>query len=448
MALVAVTFVAMSGGKSTSLPTLLGGLVLATAVTSIAARKINLRAVALTATAAVAFEVAKVLFFGPGSHGLVVDPFALSNAQATAFPGLAGPDGSETLTVRAIVATIVLAHLTLGAGALALLGRRGWAKPDHVFLLGTCLTGLTAGLAFHQSSYSEYYFVFVVALPFALAAALGVHHVAADWPRRTVVSLGLSALAIGALGAALVWAFVPRTPPKLPHGSPVAQAVHFFAMPALGWVALGLVLAALVLLGRRVLARRPPAPAGAVLMVTAVVFAGLGMGPLEITQASAFAKDPLPRPVAATTAPLIGGAGIRAARWLRAHSRTDALVATNAHCQIASEHACIPRNFWMAGYSERQFLVEGWSYVSRASIGQHPPADEDTTVGPFWDPKRLAANDVAFTHPTAARLAYLAQHYGVQWLFVDTAAPVDLAGLTANADLRFSHGRYRIFRLR
>jgi hypothetical protein len=445
-ALAFVTFVAMSGAKSTSLATVLGGLAIATLVSSIAARKINVRAVVLTGLAGIGFLVAKQIFFGPGSHGLAVDPLAASTLKLLEFPGLGDATGQMSFGVRALVATFILAYLSLGAAALALLSRRGWANPSHLFLVGTCVSGIGAGLAFHQSGFSEFYFIYVVALPMMVAASLGVHHLATDRPPSRVVKLGVSALVVGAVGASAFRTFSP-TVPHHPDGSPVSQALEFFTLPALGWLGLAGLLTGLVLIGRRIVEHRAPRSTGAALLVTVIVFAGLGVGSFERDQFPDILSDPIPRPAPATTGNLIDAGGIDAARWLRAHSPIDDLVATNRHCQHA-HGVCVARNFWMAGYSERQFLVEGWSYVSRTSVGLHPPADENVTMGPFWDPKRLAANDDAFAHPTPTNLAYLAHHYGVRWLFVAPGAPADLAALKAYADLRYDNQNFQIFRLR
>ncbi|MFL6158263.1 MAG: hypothetical protein ACJ72D_19395, partial [Marmoricola sp.] len=106
------------------------------------------------------------------------------------------------------------------------------------------------------------------------------------------------------------------------------------------------------------------------------------------------------------------------------------------------------RNFWMAGYSERQFLVEGWSYVSWDTVGLTSPTPDNTTSGPFWAPKRLVDNDAAFTEPSGETLGKLHDTYGVRYLLVDERYPVDLTALEGQADVRFESGRYVVLELR
>ncbi|MCW2856247.1 MAG: hypothetical protein JWR52_1862 [Marmoricola sp.] len=446
-ALVFVVFVAMAGAKSTSLPTVLAGLAAATVITSLAARKVNVRAGVLTIGAGIAFEVAKIIFFGPGSHGLALDPLALSTSRLTSYPGLAGADGTMSFGVRAIVATFMLAYLTLGVAGLALLSRRGWAKPANVFLVATCAAGIGAGLTFHQSSFSEYYFIYVVALPMMLAATLGIHHLVDGPHLARFAGPGLAALAAGVLGTWAFHEFAVHEAPHNLHGSPASLALRLFALPEALWVVFVLVLGGLVLAGRWLLVRGTPALPGVSLLVIAVVFVGFGTGPFVRTAVPGILGDPISRPVASTNSTLIGKGGIEAARWLRAHSRTGDLLATNVHCQWATAVPCVPRSFWIAGYAERQVLVEGWSYVSRWSIGEHPPADENVTKGPFWDPVRLRNNDAAFNHPSPSTIGLLRQHYGVRWLFVDTRYPADVAGLEKYTTIAYQQGRYLVLKL-
>ncbi|MCW2754123.1 MAG: hypothetical protein JWQ32_1534 [Marmoricola sp.] len=446
-ALVFVVFVAMAGAKSTSLPTVLAGLAAATVITSVAARKVNLRAGVLTVGAGIAFEVAKIIFFGPGSHGLALDPLALSTSRLTSFPGLADPGGTMSFGVRAIVATFMLAYLTLGIAGLALLSRRGWANPANVFLVVTCAAGLGAGLTFHQSSFSEYYFIYVVALPMMVAATLGIHQIVEGPHVARFVGPGLAALAIGMLGTWAFHEFTLHAAPHNPQGSPASLALRLFALPEALWLIFVLVLVGLVLGGRRLLVRGRPALPGVSLLVVAATFAGFGTGPFIRTVVPGVLSDPLARPVASTNPTQIGHGGIGAARWLRAHSATDDLLATNVHCQRAQPVQCVPRSFWIAAYAERQVLVEGWSYVSRWSVGEHPPADENVTVGPFWDPVRLRNNDAAFNHPSPSTIGLLSRRYHVRWLFVDTRFPADVAGLEKYAALAYQQGRYLVLKL-
>jgi hypothetical protein len=121
------------------------------------------------------------------------------------------------------------------------------------------------------------------------------------------------------------------------------------------------------------------------------------------------------RPVPAGTAggrPITDDA-LRAGRWLRDHSAPDDVVATNAHCRTVAGGQCDVRHFWIAAYTERRVLVEGWGYTEYALGGG------SNWSASFPDARRLAENDRAFQEPSAEALDVLRRRYGVRWLFVD-----------------------------
>jgi hypothetical protein len=134
-----------------------------------------------------------------------------------------------------------------------------------------------------------------------------------------------------------------------------------------------------------------------------------------------------------------------AGRWLRAHSGVHDRVATNSHCRLGG-NGCDSRDFWLAAYSERQVLVEGWSYTEPA-FASGGLWDWTLAGSPFWDPALLAANDEVFYHPTAANVAAFAQAHRVRWLVAVGTIPFPARGvkkmLHANPDLaRFATPRF------
>jgi hypothetical protein len=142
-------------------------------------------------------------------------------------------------------------------------------------------------------------------------------------------------------------------------------------------------------------------------------------------------------------------ASLAAARWLRAHSSPDDVVATNVHCR-RSVGSCDNRQFWVAAFSERRVLVEGWGFTSRSNAEYlAAPGRYRSYTVPYWDQARLHASDAAFTDPTPAALAELRDRWGVRWLFVHrrggaTVSP-RLGGL---AELRFSTRDAQVYELR
>jgi hypothetical protein len=141
--------------------------------------------------------------------------------------------------------------------------------------------------------------------------------------------------------------------------------------------------------------------------------------------------------------PVIPEGAPTAARWLRAHSDPDDLVATNQHCRWGYEHPCSTFQFWAAALSERHMLVEGWAYTPSNQAKWRP--GEALEHFPFWDQERIQLNDAAFNAPSAAAIQRLRQRYGVRWLFVDERLLGRRIG--DNADFRFRAGDYAIYQI-
>ncbi|HET6152427.1 MAG TPA: hypothetical protein VFE15_05685 [Marmoricola sp.] len=460
-ALTGLAMVAMCGAKAASLPTVLAGLLAATVVTSVATRRIAYRPLALTALAGAAFVVAKEIFFGSSSQGLSVNPLGQFDLTASSHPALAGPDGTPALTTALVIAISTLCALSVLGGVLAGLGKGGWREPVPVFFVGLAAAGYGASLGLHQVGNSEAYFEIVVQLPLILGGALGMVRYRDDLVRWGTGlgryggrNLALLAVASGLAGGLLYTAVNRPAGPAAAHISAIAEACRLYALPTAAVLLGGIVLTVLVvMLSGRFAAEAATARAGRLLApapvyaaVAVLVFCGLGMTP-AVDRLGALVRDPVPTPVDATPGMIYPG-GIEAARYLRSKSPQDAVIATNAHCQFPGTFPCSARNFWMAGYSERQFLVEGWSYVSRASVGMHAPKNENIDSAPFWDPRRLTDNDAVFEQPSDATVSRLEDRYGVRWLLVDLRYAVDLRGLRHVARLTFHDGAYYVFRLR
>jgi hypothetical protein len=119
-------------------------------------------------------------------------------------------------------------------------------------------------------------------------------------------------------------------------------------------------------------------------------------------------------------------------------------VATDAHCRPGGRDGrCDARSFWVAAFTERRVLVEGWGYNARLqALGN--AGGRRYTEWPFWDARKLAVNDAAFTAPTSAGLAAL-RRYGVRWLITDHPAAPALAAL---APPRYQSGPVTVYELR
>jgi hypothetical protein len=147
-----------------------------------------------------------------------------------------------------------------------------------------------------------------------------------------------------------------------------------------------------------------------------------------------------------TAGPTLTRGTLEAGRWLRDHSDPDDLVATNAHCLVVTADGCTNLHFSVAAYTERRMLVEGWGFTTTA----HVRAGElNTWVGyvPYWRPDVLAANDAAFTDPSAATVHRLRDRYGVRWLFADETQPGYSPRLAEVARLRYRSGACAVYEL-
>ena len=184
MGMSALTFVAMAGAKSTSLPTFMAGLFGATVLCSLLERRLHRVGALLTLTSVAAFVAAQAFFFGGGAHGLEISPLRLMSLQGQLRPSLLDPDGTMSVPVELLLVVGYLAYLSLGASLIALFARGGWRRPERMFLVITCAAGFGAALTFHQVNYSEYYFQYVVMLVLVLGAVLGLQHVVEPLPTR------------------------------------------------------------------------------------------------------------------------------------------------------------------------------------------------------------------------------------------------------------------------
>jgi hypothetical protein len=249
--------------------------------------------------------------------------------------------------------------------------------------------------------------------------------------------LVLSAVLLGIGSLLAVRATTPTTAP--PNGTYTlghAEAAYGALLGLL--VVIGV---ALAIAGRGLRLGRAPILAAVCIaaVTTAVVTGAPSVMSLEraVTTGPSAQTAPLP-----TTQP---AGAIAAARWLRDHSSPTDLVATNSHCRIVHPNGgCDSREFWVAAYSERQVLVEGWSYTEPA-YDSGGLWDGTLSGSHFWDHPMLAANDLVFYHPTAARIVSFVSTYHVRWLVA--VGPLVSPLLASYATLRFTTGDVSVYEL-
>lgn len=419
--LFGVLSVAMMGAKATFIPVIGAGVALLVVVELIRRRGVPWTALAVGAALAVELAFAQIVLFGGARQGIV---FAVGADSRRLSATVGVPATTSHLALATVVIALVFGWLVPLAGA-ALLAvrlparRRGPSPIDPivVVLTGMVVAGVVAVVVLAQPGFSEYFFLrsglpfgyLLVAVGLARLGELGV-------PRSAWVWLALS----GAGGAAYVG--LCRLLTRHPLVGP-SQARLVLLL-----IAGAIVVAALAGLLGRVAGARLARPGGAALAMACLAVATLGMGAVRAVD---FGKQ-LPRPAfdASTLSPgseALPAGGVAAARYVRDHSGTDDLFATNAHCVSHITPACDARAFWMSAYAERRAVVEGWGYTSTAN--KSAPITTAAALVPYWDSTLLTINDAVFRHPSREALARLMRLHPVRWLIVDTRFPVALPAL-------------------
>jgi hypothetical protein len=454
--LAALLLAAVMGAKATFLPLLLAGLgvaVLGSLQRERMVRPSFLRgwrfasaawpALAVGGLAAVYFAFASVVLFGSGSHALQLSPL-----QTVRVEGVMLRTGLSVgyRTRPGITSTVMIAALTLlawGARSIAMFGNRASRRdPAIQLLVGISVAGAGLTMALRHPGISQTYFLRSAGPYLGVLSACGL---AAVIPaeRRTRAFAAVVALA-GVAGGALAWAVVHAGPAEPPRGP--ARAV----LPALGApfmlvaAVLALVAAALLVARTRVSWLRGVTAA---LLLAAIT--GTGLAPLAERLArtvhSSHWMSPGVTMLHAGERDIPAG-GIPAARWLRAHSRPDQVVATNTHCRKVTHGTCDNRHFWIAGFTERRVLVESWGYTR--------PVYDEAWAGrgaffllPYWDRRRLAENDGLFRNPSKSAADLLRDKYGVRWLLVDRRYDPPSPKLADVAAPRYTSGDTEVYEL-
>lgn len=423
-AFVTLCFVAMLGAKSTSLPIALAGLAAALVWHLVAERRIHRPALALTVLAGLAYLLAKPFFFGSGTGGVEVS--------------VLGSWGDGPFANRAVAAVVfLLGYLSIGAPLAVALLRRATRSLELVLLAAIALAGFGGYFATVADGGSQWYFMYAGLLPLALGSGIALPRLVPVASTQQLTRMAAWLLALVVLVAVAAQVVIPLLPAPTGGLDTLGGTLEQYVLPLLAAALVAVLAAAAWWL----VARRRTVVRSGVLVGLA---AALGLGGASVAETVGhMVHAPLTRP-ALPRYDRVGTGGIEAARWLRAHSTPDTVVATNGHCdyppKAQNPATCTYRNFWMAGFTERRFLVEGWSYITR-ELGQ-------TERGPFWNPGVLRENDLAFQQPTPARLEHLHQAHGVDWLFVDKRYPVDLAGLEKVVEPAYATGQYVVFDLR
>lgn len=434
--LLGLLVLAASGSKATILPLAVCGFGLVVLV-RLLGRRLAGRALVGAAVAVVVLGLSIVVVYGGESSGTVVEA-GRAFARLAPYQQLRATTGAEIDTKAQLATAIVtvLAWSVATAGLVVFLRSRTlWRDPRVVFLAGFAIAGLAATVLTDQPGNSQMYFHRTAMPVVAVLACAGL------W--RLVVRLGdpaapalVGIAGVAGLGACLV--------ARVVADDAIARDAASVALP---WIVTGAaLLAAAVVVTLVWKAARPVSPigyAGAVALISAAM-TGATLVPLMSVFTGSGAAGTI------FALPFAGGPDrteAAAARWLRANSDTDDLVATNAHCAARPRGACDTRHFWIAALTERHVLVEGWAYTNTingivAGTGRNP------SLEPFWDQPRLVANDAVFERPSAGTVGVLRNRYGVRWLYADTTSTPVPRSLGRFAVLRYDRPGVRIYELR
>lgn len=430
--LLVLLLAAASGAKATFAPMMVAGALTVVAV-AVVTRRTRREQLALLAVSVASWLVFQLGFYAGETTGTRLSARGTLAFAAESFGALPpAPWSVAGVLLAGVILLLWVVHL---AGMLGLLPAGGWRDPFTGFAFGFTASGIGAALLLDLALFSQQWFVSSTVVVGAVAAAAGFSRLLPAGSARELWSVALLAALVGAAGMAVAWSVSdPTVPPPGPALSRLADYAGGFLV----------VVALLVLTGLTLTRVRTATPPLTVLLVFVTV--GLtGLGLFRTTQLvgalAAVPWQPAERPPAADTT--VGVGGVAAGRWLREHTRSEDLLATNGHTLTPATDLLTA--FWLAGYAERRVLVEGWGYTPRhARIMARTGAAFDDV--PFWDQPMLTTNDAAFTDPEPAVLERLAG-YGVDWLVLDRRFPSDPAALDALLDPAFVRGDYAVYRL-
>lgn len=398
---------AAGGSKSTFLPVLVCGLLLALATSALRRSQDVRPAAALTGITVGLFGVVFLVLLGGHSGTLAISPLSLVDSFA-----LTQTIGDPYVTHHQVVmlGLGLVSWLCAGGGGL-LLWRRFAGDPAGWMVVGVGVAAVSAALLTTANGLSQLYFLYAGWPVLGILSAWGLTAATERSPRRGGW-LVWGSLVLGVAALRLVTAIdgtdaPPRVVPALPYWA--------LALPWLGLAALVVALA-----GIAVLARLPRVTALSRTTVVAVVITGLVAGSalsLRAGEVVTAVQSVVTRSPGSPDGWPVPRDGAVAALYVRDHSEPDDVVATNAHCYGPPE-ACDARHFWVSALTERRVLVEGWAYPEGFRPGQ-------TRTSPFWDTERYDQNEAVFDDPSQEAVEALADRYGVRWLLVDRTLSVE-----------------------
>jgi hypothetical protein len=414
---------ASSGAKGSSLPVIVATLLFASAVLLVVRRRVPWGLVVALGLAVASQLFATVVLYRFQTYGVSVGLFQGLEPYWSSSSGW--------LAVAGVWTGFALNMLLRCAGIVPLLwhrrlGLRRPLEPAQWLLLGGITAGVATYVVFSQPSSGSQYFLRVGFTFGVILSAWGYVDLVerASLPRPARLTLGGFGLVFAFV---LTWVQVDAAAPVEP-GDALSPLVPLLSWG--GWLLLAALLLAVLWIAASfwvpALRRR-----GGLVLLTGILLAGapgLIMDAYKSVKSSnggAYALISMPK------------SRVDAARYVRDHSDPDDVVATNAHCLAYYGEVCDPRSFWLAAYSERSVLVEGWGFAPRAA---------ENNFMPFWDPDLLRLNDEAITASTPQNIARL-RALGVRWFVIDRQVSQESTALATLATAVYDNGRVAVYHL-
>ncbi|HSE70603.1 MAG TPA: hypothetical protein VLA97_07585 [Nocardioidaceae bacterium] len=413
---LALALLALSGSKATFLPIFVCGALAVWGVQLLRTRRIDRTATALVVLLVAVTVFAQVVLFGGQSGSMLLDP-GQSVVSALRSQGIEPTTLNQTL----MTGTLLVGWLLYGVGVLGLWRRL--LDPRAVWLLVAVPAGITIPFLFFRTGLSQYWFSRSVAELVVLLSAWGMA-VLLPRPLTTRTALRLGAVAAVACAAGYTASALME---RARGGSGVPTTGSMLVTVA---VPVGVLLVWLLLRLAFRLAGRRGRP-GLLLVLTVL----LGLSLVNVAELAVHTArgDRIAMLRLKQTTPLFARGGVEAASYIAENSSVDDIVATNVHCLHPDADRCDNRSFWVAAYTERRVVVQGWGYT--AVTNAMADGDTNSQVVPMPYPERLAVNDAAFSDPSEESVRRLVDTYDVSWLFVSRKYPADISGLRELDDL-------------
>ncbi len=445
-------FIGLSLAKSPELPVFMGGAGILLLVALLQRnRPVALRTFTAGVALTACFILATLTFYGRQSGGLSLDPmFAMRNYARSAIDAGMDPNPGATTTTAVLAVTVITGIWLIQVlgrtwGVLLLVPRWRSADPGQVLLAGMLLTGIGAYLMLFHPGGSQVYFM-ASAFPLgAIASAWAICEVAPRLERRAFAVI--SALVIA--GGVLAYGAKDLVGEKRPTEG-FSDQVMFLARPVVIVVAITALVTAGVLVAHR---REWLRQVSATTVITAVLISAGLTTTIQYTLSTASGTSvPKERGEDTKTLAAVTGKGVDAARWLRDHSPSDTVVATNRHCFVGKvfpgdgpQTKCDVISFWVSAWTERRVLIEGWAFSSR-SLEAGIKTGDTYKRQPFWDQPLLAANDGFFESPSAEEAAVLCEH-GATFALLDRRYQPDLPSLEPVAKRVYANSDVEVYKL-